>query len=594
MTQKPPGRVAFYIGVVASLAVSSLAGAIALQVNDGPPSLAPRAVLEAVAFVLAFFVLGQTSFTFTWRGHRHRMVLDEIPLYVGLLALSPGFVILLVGVAALLEQARMRRAGLKAAFNLSQGVLASAIAVGVFLALRALDVPEPLAAMPAAFLYPLVSTFLVAGVFARMEGARHSRVFMERFVEPSLVAGAVGAGGGIAIATLYSVHPLTLLSLGPFAFLTYRYGVLAAVADRELDVHKRLAEATHELVGAADLEQAARSILRACGDAFPTAGRAELVLDDRAISETFGEGADPAAAAIEERVPGTGRSGGKPIGTLRLYPRRASVGITEVERALVRIVTAQLGAAIEGKRMQEESARQREALAQNEKLSALGTLVAGVAHEINNPVTYMRGALELADMDLDEVAAAAPDAADAVGHARVSIARLKEGVQRVERITHSLKAVARQGNGERAPEDLRAIAEDVAQVVRVGLPKGVRLDSQMPDQLPLVHANASELHQVILNLVKNAAEALAATGGNVEMRAWAEGDAVLVEVADDGPGIPDEVQRRLFEPFFTTKRNGTGLGLSLSKGIVEAHGGELLLDSAPGRGTRFTMRLPVA
>jgi two-component system NtrC family sensor kinase len=274
---------------------------------------------------------------------------------------------------------------------------------------------------------------------------------------------------------------------------------------------------------------------------------------------------------------------------LRLYPRRAGGSITDVEKALVRIVAAQLSATIG----QARALPRMETIARQEKLSALGTLVAGVAHEINNPVTYMRGALELARMDLDEVDAhVAPDKRGALAHARVSLGRLAEGVDRVQRITHALKAVARQGNGERAPEDVRLIVEDVAQVVRIGLPKNVALDLQLPAALPNVRANASEMHQVVLNLVKNAAEALGERGGLVTIRLWTQDAGVYVEVADDGPGIPLDVQRRLFEPFFTTKREGTGLGLSLSKGIVEAHGGDMRLDSAAGAGTRFTIRLP--
>ena len=702
--QDPDRRVTAYVVALAAFGVACLFAATLLQLAEGLPAPTWANTGALAVFVAAFYVLGQTSFTFTWRGHRHRMVLDEVPLYVGLLALPAPLVVLLVGVASVLEQARMRRDLRKAVFNLSQNVLAASVAAAVFLALREAGAAEVLAALPSAVLYPIASNFLMAGIFSRLSGGSHAALFRDRFLGAGLVAGSVGAGGGVAVATLWSVHPLTLLALGPFVFLTYRYGVLTAAADRELDVHKRLAEAAQHLVGTSDLEQAARSILRACGEAFPGCGRAELILDGRdgAIVEDFDPGPESGARPLEAPVPGSARVSerGRPIGTLRLHPRRAAAGITEVEEALVRIVAAQLGAAVEEaralsleerakrrletylgtapdailfvadgrvryanpaaerlfglapgeacalaellpdaeralpasadlvetrargragagervvevragrvpqeegtlllvrdvterKRLEEESARQREMLARQEKLSALGTLVAGVAHEINNPVTYMRGALELASLDLDQVEA--ERSPEAVAHARASIQRLAQGVDRVERITHALKAVARQGNGERAPEDARAILDDVVQVVRVGLPKGVRLETEAAPAPLVVRANAGEMHQVLLNLVKNAAEALAPTGGTVRARAWAQGRDVLVEVADDGPGIPEAVQRRLFEPFFTTKRNGTGLGLSLSKGIVEAHGGDLTLESAPGRGTRFTVRLP--
>ncbi|MEA3198840.1 MAG: two-component system, NtrC family, sensor kinase [Thermoplasmata archaeon] len=535
------------------------------------PGPAWAAALGAVTFVAAFFLLGQTSFTFAWQGHRHRMVLDEVALFVGLLALPVPAVPLLVLLSGLLEQARMRRDALKATFNLAQNVLASGAAAGAFLLALRLGAPPILAALPAALLYPLVSNFLVAGIFHRLSGEGHVAIFARRFLAPGLLAGAVGVGGGVAVAALWSLHPATLLALMPFVFLTYRYGVLASVADRELEVHKRLTQVAKDLVGVSDVDEASRRVLRACGDAFPSVGRAEVLLEGQApIVEEFAPG-DPRAAPLDEPVPG--------LGTLRLVPRRAASGITDVEKGLVRIVAQQLAATVG----QARSLQQMATIARQEKLSALGTLVAGVAHEINNPVTYMRGALELTRMDIEE---------GDVAHANASLARLKEGIDRVDKITHALKAVARQGNGERAPEDVRAIAEDVAEVVKLGLPRNVALELDLAPAAPRVEANAAELHQVVLNLVKNASEALAQQGGRVKLKVWAEARDVFVEVADDGPGIPPDVQRRLFEPFFTTKRQGTGLGLSVSKGIVEAHGGEMRLESAPGKGARFTLRLP--
>jgi signal transduction histidine kinase len=540
-----------------------------------------QASIGAVVFVGAFFALGQTSFTFAWRGHRHRMVLDEVALYVGLLALPAPAVPLLVAVSGLLEQARFRREALKAAFNLAQSVLSVAAAAAVYALGLRFHLAPTLAAIPAALLYPLLSNLLTAGVLSRLSGVGQVRVFADRFVAPGLLAGSVGAGGGVAVAALWSLHPLTLVALTPFVFLTYRYGILAAAADRELEVHKKLTEVTQGLVGVSDITVATRRILVACGDAFPSVGRAELLVEGEApIVEDFEQGADPHAPPLDEPVPG--------VGTLRLRPRHAANRITETEEAVARIVAQQLAATLG----QARALARMETIARQEKLSALGTLVAGVAHEINNPVTYMRGALELANMDLDEVEAKREAAA--VAHARATLQRLAEGVNRVQTITQALKAVARQGTGERASEDLGKVAQDVVQVVRIGLPRGVTLDADLPPALPRVRANAAEMHQVVLNLVKNAGEALAPTGGHIRVRAWSDNGSVHVEVADDGPGIPEPVQRRLFEPFFTTKREGTGLGLSLSRGIVEAHGGELKLESAPGKGTRFTIRLPAA
>lgn len=714
-----PRSVSRYVATLTALGLVAVLAAAAIQLTISRAMPSTLDVAGAVVFVACFFVLGQTSFTFTWRGHRHRMVLDEVALFVGLVAIPPAIVLVLVAFAGLLEQARMRRERMKAAFNVSSNVLAATVATSVFILLAAAGAPPILAAMPGALLYPLASNFLISGIFSRLTESSQLALFQERFMGPSLVAGSVGAGGGIAVATLWTAHPLTLLSLVPFVFLTYRYGILTALADRELAVHKRLAEVAHELVGTTDLEGAARHILQACGDAFPGAARAELVLHDHdaPIVESFVADTEVArGGALEAPVPGNPRVSAPgedgAIGVLRLYRRRTASAVTEVEEALIRIVAAQLGAAIEEaralsleesarqrmetylgsapdaillvrdgviryanpaaatllgvdgasavpiarivphaatllrpdtedrlvettavdvrgeremtveisardvpggegtvllvrdvterNRLEEESRHQRDVIMRQEKLSALGTLVAGVAHEINNPVTYMRGALELASLDLEEVEAeASTSSKSSVQHARASLAKLAQGVDRVERITHALKAVARQGNGERSLEDVRDVVDDVVQVVEVALPQGVRVVRALDKDVPSVRANASELHQVVLNLVKNAVEALAAANGGTIMVAARRADAgdsrgVVIEVRDDGPGIPDDVQRRLFEPFFTTKRRGTGLGLSLSKGIVEAHGGELRLASVVGSGTTFTLWLPAA
>jgi C4-dicarboxylate-specific signal transduction histidine kinase len=130
-------------------------------------------------------------------------------------------------------------------------------------------------------------------------------------------------------------------------------------------------------------------------------------------------------------------------------------------------------------------------------------------------------------------------------------------------------------------------------VVRTGIPRSVRLELDLAPAPAMIHARASEIHQVVLNLVKNAVEALEGKpDALVRIRTTVEEKNVVLAVEDNGPGIPEDVQKSLFTPFFTTKEKGTGLGLSISERIVRGHEGEMTLHSVVGEGTTFRIRLP--
>jgi CheY-like chemotaxis protein/anti-sigma regulatory factor (Ser/Thr protein kinase) len=162
----------------------------------------------------------------------------------------------------------------------------------------------------------------------------------------------------------------------------------------------------------------------------------------------------------------------------------------------------------------------------------------------------------------------------------------------------SFLAMARAKPTERRRVELPALIEDALGLAACGLrTHAVTVRGALAADLPAVQADPDQLHQVVLNLVVNAQHALAERSGprEIAIRAWAEDGWVVVEVADNGPGMSEEVRRRAFEPFFTTKPRGvgTGIGLSVSRGIVEAHGGTLILAGDSGGGTRVQMRLPV-
>jgi PAS domain S-box-containing protein len=249
-------------------------------------------------------------------------------------------------------------------------------------------------------------------------------------------------------------------------------------------------------------------------------------------------------------------------------------------------------------RLESEAALQREAMARQERLSSLGTLVAGVAHEINNPLTYLAGNIELALLDVAEAQAAlasgdargGPDLAETARGLKTALS----GAERIAHITKALKAVSRQRTAA-APEDLRfnALLANVQALLGVALPDGVVLEVAPDPADPVARAPSAEMHQVLLNLARNAIDAVAErAAGHVWIASRATGEHAELEVRDDGPGMPPDVQAKLFTPFFTTKPHGTGLGLSIVHSIVQEQKGEILVRSAPGRGTTVLVRFP--
>jgi signal transduction histidine kinase/putative methionine-R-sulfoxide reductase with GAF domain len=228
-------------------------------------------------------------------------------------------------------------------------------------------------------------------------------------------------------------------------------------------------------------------------------------------------------------------------------------------------------------------------LIQSGKLAAVGTLAAGVAHELNQPLMVIRGYAQelLAD----------PRVADE--EAREDLRRIEAQTTRMAAIVNHLRDFSRQSKGKREVTDLNQVATRAFAFLGQQLKaRNIEVIQALDPALPKVWADPLQIEQVLLNLVTNARDAIDASGrGTLTVRTEALHDArVALSVTDTGPGIPPDLQGRIFDPFFTTKEvgKGTGLGLSICIGIVEEHGGELRVDSpvAEGRGARFTIVLP--
>lgn len=223
-------------------------------------------------------------------------------------------------------------------------------------------------------------------------------------------------------------------------------------------------------------------------------------------------------------------------------------------------------------------------LAQTERLAAVGELAAGVAHEVNNPINTMINCAQLIE-----------DGDDPKENSRI----IAEEGQRIADIVRDLLQFARDDRDQPQPTSLLGVVERTLRLVGENFNRhGIQLSVELPDAMPPVLARPQQVQQALLNLMMNAKDALATLtdGRAVTLSAGADSGGAWLQVSDNGPGIPEELGSRIFEPFVTTKRarGGTGLGLSVSRSIIEGYGGRIELETAPGQGASFRLWLPLS
>jgi PAS domain S-box-containing protein len=224
----------------------------------------------------------------------------------------------------------------------------------------------------------------------------------------------------------------------------------------------------------------------------------------------------------------------------------------------------------------------------SERLAALGQMVSGVAHELNNALTSIIGYAQLVQRRTRGFEWEAEG-----GH-------ILAEAERAKRIARNLLLFARGSKSERGPVDLNEIVERTVEMRAYELrPENIRVELDLYEQLPHAKADGAQIQQALLNLVVNAEQAIRQTkeSGHIWIRTrQIPENRIVLEVADDGPGVPPEVILRIFDPFFTTKPAGvgTGLGLSILYGIMRQHGGEVSVENRPGGGAVFTLELPSA
>jgi PAS domain S-box-containing protein len=237
---------------------------------------------------------------------------------------------------------------------------------------------------------------------------------------------------------------------------------------------------------------------------------------------------------------------------------------------------------------------------QNDRVAAMGLLAASVAHEINNPLTYVLGSLERADGELEAaLARRGDDGRAAMERTRALLAGARSAAERVGAIARDLRTFSRPGDdAEQRPVSVAAVIRAVLQLVEKEIEVRARLTVTLADTPP-VKGNEQRLVQVVLNLVVNAWQALPdpdPARHEIGLRTYRDDGFVVIEVSDTGPGIPAGLRARIFEPFFSTKDvgEGSGLGLFVCRNIVAGFGGDIAVDDRPGGGTLFRVRLPIA
>ncbi|HXH98494.1 MAG TPA: ATP-binding protein, partial [Gaiellaceae bacterium] len=247
-------------------------------------------------------------------------------------------------------------------------------------------------------------------------------------------------------------------------------------------------------------------------------------------------------------------------------------------------VASSASVAIENARLSRELRRSETALERANRLSSIGTLAAGIAHEIRNPLTAVKTFLDLLPQRLDD---------------REFVTSFRElSLQEIRRVTNlitDLLAFGKSTSAERRPVDLAQVLEQVVRLLEsTARKRQVALELRVGRAVPPALADADQIKQIVLNLALNAIEASPADREvTLTLRAGAY-DTVVLEVRDRGAGIPHDQLESIFHPFFTTKEQGTGLGLSLVHQMVVEHGGEITVESEVGRGAVFRVTLPVA
>jgi two-component system, NtrC family, sensor histidine kinase HydH len=303
----------------------------------------------------------------------------------------------------------------------------------------------------------------------------------------------------------------------------------------------------------------------------------ELLVEERLLreAELLGPYRRGVVVALRAR-------GGELFGLLLVLDERVSDAFSADDRALLELLARQVSILIENSRSYLQMQAQS-------RLAALGQMAAGLAHEVKNPLSAIKGAAQL----LGE-----PTSGHVTDEASSEfLAIILEEVDRLDRVVASVLNYARPSQGDPGPIDVNGVVEQTLRLLSSDRDGGCEYETEFESGLPRVRADAEQLRQVLLNLIRNAAQAMGGRGTitiATRSRADSADRSIEIAVTDRGPGITPEVRPHLFVPFFTTRAQGTGLGLAISERIVQEMGGRIEVLTAIGAGSTFSVQLPPA
>jgi PAS domain S-box-containing protein len=496
-----------------------------------------------------------------------------------------------------IERSRGVRAALCVPFAFFAGLLATD---GwhrlVFVAQPSPELPASAWAGPGFWAYQTWSyAYLLAGLTFVLRGLRPSAPRDERQRSILILAAAATplvAHTGTLLDWLPLDYPLTPGAMGVSAILVVlaidRYALLDAQPLVQRDVIEELHDGLvlSDAAGAVlDLNRAGERILGGPRDA----------LRGRRLEEVL-----RAVAARGDAEPVLRRIGGSPDGPGYEAEMETRDGRrVELRSGAVRALGDRPAGRFLVIRDRTDQWRHERALQQRQRLESVGVLAAGVAHEVNNPLAFVRSNLA----HLEQIAAlagkgaAADDAAARDLHEMGDVvAESIQGLERIARIVESLLHFARPPREQRCAVYLERVAEEALRFAALHRGPPLHVETSFVPHLPPVEASEDRLVQVVLNLLLNARQALAGRGdGWIRVETAPTGDGVLLRVRDNGPGVPPEIRERIFDPFFSTRGpgEGTGLGLAIAFDIVREHDGTLELEDQSGGGASFVLRLPL-
>jgi signal transduction histidine kinase len=316
---------------------------------------------------------------------------------------------------------------------------------------------------------------------------------------------------------------------------------------------------------------------------YPDLAAARIVLDGREYSQ----GAFNQARHVQssEIVVGDIKRGVVEVAYLQDRPQMDEGPFLIEERRLIDTIARELAAIIERKRAEEDRNKLQEQLLHADRLATIGQLAAGVAHELNEPLGGILGFAQLASKN--------PELPEQVLN---DLSKIEAASLHAREVVRKLMLFARQTLPTRKQVNLNELVEEGLYFLDSRCAKaGIELERDLSEDLPEINVDPAQIHQVLVNLVVNAIQAME-TGGTLGVETFSRDGFVCLSVVDSGCGMTKEVLKKIFIPFFTTKDvgEGTGLGLPVVHGIVTSHGGLIEVDSRPGKGTRFTIRLPLA